>query len=97
MIAPLLGLDPHSAFGIDENSFKTRDERRLAEQARAREARIDTAEHIQEVQHHDEVVDAHLDRKALRAVGRKPILAAPTGSEAPSPEASALKAQELKV
>lgn len=93
----MLGIGNTASFGIDENAFKTRGERRLAEQARHREQRIETAQHLEKVERKDDRLDAHFEREALETLGRPRNLTAVSGAAAPSGEASALKALELRV
>ncbi|MEL6189398.1 MAG: hypothetical protein AAFU79_32650 [Myxococcota bacterium] len=93
----MIGIPINDAFGIDENSFKTRDERRLEDIARKRDEQVEVQEQIQTVHRKEEVQDAKEVRQALRSVGADHEAVAPTvDAAAPSGEASGLKGQELR-
>lgn len=96
MLQEVLGVGKDASFGIDENAFKTRDERRLAEQARNREQRTETAQLLKQLEVKEDRVEAHFEAKALESVGRPRAVSAPTEAVTPSGEASGLKAQELR-
>lgn len=97
MIDVGLGIGKNESFGIDKNLFKTRDERRLAQQIQQREDQAEVSQHLQRVAEKDEVLDVHAESKALETVGSKRDVVAPTVSaEAPSGESSAFKALELR-
>lgn len=85
-----------TSFGIDENTFKTRDERRLAKYVKEREHQVEVAEHLQKLERRDQIADARLEEKALQTVGAQRPVTAPSAEAAPSAESSALKAKELR-
>lgn len=92
----MIGIGKDDAFGIDKNLFKTRDERRLAEQVQQREQQVEVSKHIERVTAKDEVIDTELEAKARETVGQPREVRAPTSTEAPSAESSGLKGQELR-
>lgn len=95
----MIGIATNEAFGIDETSFKTRDERRLEDIARNRDEEVETQVALQTTHRKEEIRDAQEVREALKAVGanEEAISAAPmVNAEAPTGEASGLKAKELR-
>lgn len=93
----LIGIGKNDAFGIDENTLKTRDEKRLADIARNREDQVQSYAHLKQVTRKEEVLDAKAENAALETVGGGRALEAPgVDAAAPSGEASGLKAQELR-
>lgn len=93
----MLGIGNNEPFGIDENAFKSRDEQRLAENARNRQQQVELDVHMQALSQKEEVVDASVETKALQSVGSGRTLQAPrANAPAPSGEASGLKGQELR-
>ncbi len=82
-------------FRLDRDLFKTRDEKRLDEITKQAEAQAEVVQHVRETVKRDHLDDTKLEAKALKSVGRE-LPTAVEARTAPSGEASALKALELR-
>ena len=83
-------------FGIDEQAFKTPEEKRVDRRARQRQEEVEAAKYYQQLYQKEEVVDAKLEKQALNVTGAERPLAPPEPASAPSGEASGLKGQILR-